>query len=131
MEQRSNYSQLVAELCKSFTPVKLLIEYSSLFHDKKQGIMETVDQYAQDLHSLFNKIYPTVQQGTRESETLGQTVLVNQFVPGPLPEIVKVSKVVLDNYLLKLGLKKLSCNILVLPVQRFQGVRPRYICLVI
>ena len=49
--------------------------------------METVDQYAQDLHSLFNKAYPSVQQGTREAETLGQTVLVNQFVAGFLPEI--------------------------------------------
>ena len=37
MEQRTDYSQLVAELSKRFTPVRLPIEYSSLFHDKKQG----------------------------------------------------------------------------------------------
>ena len=49
--------------------------------------METVDQYAQDLRSLFNKAYPSVQQGTKEAETFRQTVLVNQFVAGLRPEI--------------------------------------------
>ena len=60
--------------------VRLAIEYSSLFHDKKRDTMETVDQYAQDFRSLFNKAYPRIQQGTREAKTFGQTVLVNQFV---------------------------------------------------
>ena len=63
------------------------IVHSSLFHDKKQGARESIDQYAQDLRSLFYKAYPNVQQGTKEAEALAQTVLVNQFVAGLLPEI--------------------------------------------
>ena len=47
-------------------------------------MMETVDQYAQELHSLFNKAYPSSYSytGTKEAETLnfGQTVLVNQLL---------------------------------------------------
>ena len=31
--------------------------------------------------------YPSVQQGTREAEAVGQTILTNQFVAGLLPEI--------------------------------------------
>ena len=87
VEQRTNYSLLVAELQKRFTPVHLTTEHSSLFHDKKQGLTETVDLYAQQLCCLFNKAYPSVQQGTKEAETFGQTVLVNQFVAGLLPAI--------------------------------------------
>ena len=87
MEQCTNYSLLVAELQKRFTPVHLPTEQSSLFHDKKQGLTETVDQYAQQLRFLFNKAYPSIQQGTKEAETFGQTVLVNQFVAGLLPAI--------------------------------------------
>ena len=63
------------------------IVHSSLFHDKKQGATESIDQYAQDLRSLFYKAYPNAQQGTKEAEPLAQTVLVNQFVAGLLPEI--------------------------------------------
>jgi len=36
---------------------------------------------------LFHRAYPSVYQGTKEADTLGQTVLVNQFVAGLLPEI--------------------------------------------
>ena len=87
MEQHTNYSLLVAELQKRFTLVHLPTEHSSLFHDKKQGLTETVDQYAQQLRCLFNKAYPSIQQGTKEAETFGQTVLVNRFVAGFLPAI--------------------------------------------
>ena len=62
----SNYSLLVAKLQKRFTPVHLPTVHSSLFYDKKQ---ETVDQYAQQLRCLFNKAYPSIQQGTKEAET--------------------------------------------------------------
>ena len=84
MEQRTNYSLLVSELQKRFTPIHLPTEHSSLFHDKKQGL---TDQYAQQLRCLFNKAYPSIHQGTKEVETFGQTVLVNQFVAGLLPAI--------------------------------------------
>ena len=59
----------------------------NLFHDKKQGVTESVDIYAQELCTLFHKAYPSVQQGTREAEALGQTILTNQFVAGLLPDI--------------------------------------------
>ena len=81
MEQRTDYSLLVTELKKRFTI------QTNLFHDQKQHVSESVDAYAQELHTLFHKAYPSVQQGTRETETLGQTILTNQFVVGHLPDI--------------------------------------------
>ncbi|XP_065888471.1 uncharacterized protein [Dysidea avara] len=87
MEQRTNYCLLVAELRKRFTPVRLPAIQSSLFHDRRQHASESVDHYAQELRTLFHRAYPSVYQGTREAEALGQTVLVNQFVVGLLPEI--------------------------------------------
>ena len=87
MEQRTNYCLLVAELRKWFTPVRLPAIQSSLFHDRRQHASESVDHYAQELRTLFHRAYPSVYQGTREAEALGQTVLVNQFVVGLLPEI--------------------------------------------
>ena len=87
MEQHTDYSLLVAELKKRFIPVALPAKQSNLFHDKKQGVSESVDIYAQELCTLFHKAYPSVQQGTREAEALGQTILTNQFVAGLLPDI--------------------------------------------
>ena len=87
MEQRTNYCLLVAELRKRFTPVRLPAIQSSLFHDRRQHASESVDNYAQELRTLFHRAYPSVYQGTREAEALGQAVLVNQFVVGLLPEI--------------------------------------------
>ena len=78
---------LVAELQKRFTPVQLQTVQSSLFHDRKQKTGESVDDYAQDLRTLFHKAYPYTQQGTQEAERLGQLVLVNQFVAGLLEDI--------------------------------------------
>ena len=66
------------------------IVHSSLFHDKKQGVTESIiiiDQYVQNLCFLFYKAYPNAQQGIKEAEALGQTVLVKQFVAGFLPTI--------------------------------------------
>ena len=82
MEQRTDYLLLVAEFKKSFIPVILPAIQSNLFHDKKQDVSESVDVYAQELHALFHKAYPSIQQGTREAEALGQTILTNQFVAG-------------------------------------------------
>ena len=87
MEQRTDYSLLVAELKKRFIPVALPAIQSNLFPDKKQDVSESVDAYAQELRTLFHKAYPSVQQGTREAEALGQTILTNQFVVGLLPDI--------------------------------------------
>ena len=60
---------------------------TNLFHDRKQYVSESVDAYAQELRTFFHKAYPSVQQGTRETEALGQTILTNQFVVGLLPDI--------------------------------------------
>ena len=87
IEQRTNYSWLVSELRKQFIPVRLPAIQSSLLHDRKQCVSESVDLYAQELRTLFHRAYPSVYQGTREAEALGQIVLVNQFVAGLLPEI--------------------------------------------
>ena len=48
-QQRTSYSSLVAELSKRFTPVRIQAVQSSLFHERKQGPKESVDDYAQDL----------------------------------------------------------------------------------
>ena len=87
MEQRTDYSLLVVELKKRFTPVTLPAIQTNLFHDQKRHVSESVDAYAQELRTPFHKAYPSVQQGTRETEALGQTILTNQFVVGLLPEI--------------------------------------------
>ena len=87
IQQKTSYVLLVAELQKRFTPVQLQTVQSSLFHDRKQKTGESVDDYAQDLRTLFHKAYPYAQQGTQEAEKLGQLVLVNQFVAGLLEDI--------------------------------------------
>jgi hypothetical protein len=80
--QRGSYSKLVAALNARFTPVVIPAVQTSLFHDRKQGAQETVDSYAQDLRRLFLKAYPAVQQGSKEAEELGKSVLASQFVAG-------------------------------------------------
>ena len=87
IQQKTSYVLLVAELQKRFTPVQLQTVQSSLFHDRKQKTGESVDDYAQDLRTLFHKAYPYAQQGIQEAERLGQLVLVNQFVAGLLEDI--------------------------------------------
>ena len=50
VQQRGNYTTLVAELTKKFTPVRLKAVQSGLFHERKQKVpSESVDTYAQDL----------------------------------------------------------------------------------
>ena len=84
---RASYEELVAELKKRFTPVRIQSVQSSQFHDRRQKQQETVDGYAQDLRKLFYRAYPRAQQGTQELEDMGQSVLTYQFVSGLLPEI--------------------------------------------
>jgi len=50
VQQRRNYTTLVAELTKRFTPVRLKAVQSGLFHERKQKVpSESVNTYAQDL----------------------------------------------------------------------------------
>ena len=81
-EQRSSYSLLVVELQKRFTPVRLTAIQTQLFHDHHQGPKESVDDYAQALRKLFKKAYPGVSRGQPEADSMGQTVLANQFISG-------------------------------------------------
>ena len=87
-QECKNYASLVAQLKKQFTPVRLQAVQSSLCHDRRQKVpKETVDAYAQDLRRLFHLAYPQAQQGTREAEDLGRSVLCYQFVAGLQREI--------------------------------------------
>ena len=55
---------------------------------------ESVDAYAQELHTLFYCAYPQAQQGTQETEQMARTMLANQFAVGLRQDIkVKVAGV--------------------------------------
>ena len=87
LAQRNNYTQLVAELKKRFTLVQLPAIQTQMYHDRKEGPLETVDDFAQELGKLYAKAYAAVTRGTPEAEQVGQTVLANQFVAGLRPEL--------------------------------------------
>jgi len=54
---------------------KITCNKSSLFHARKQDISESVDYYyTQELRTLFHRAYPSVYQGTKEADALGQIV---------------------------------------------------------
>ena len=83
VQQRGNYTTLVAVLTKRFTPVQLKAVQCDLFPERKQKVSsESVDTYAQDLRRLFYLAYPQAQQGTQDAEDMGQSVLCCQFVTG-------------------------------------------------
>ena len=46
-----------------------------------------MDEYAQALRKLFSKAYSTVLRGEPQSNSMGQTVLANQFIAGLRPEL--------------------------------------------
>ncbi len=63
--QKADYDQMVKELTRRFTPVRIPSVQTSLFHERKQGEQESVDSYAQDLKSKFHKDYPQASQGDK------------------------------------------------------------------
>ena len=85
--QTANYTALVAELTKQFTPVHIPAVQTSVFHDRQQKVEESVDSYTQDLRKLFIKAYPMSKQGSKEAKEMGKTVLANQFIVGLVPEL--------------------------------------------
>ena len=85
--QKADYDQLIGALKKRFTPVKLTALQTQMFHSRKQGASESVDDYAQELRKLHSKAYSTTIGGNTEAEKVGQIVLLNQFVSGLRPEI--------------------------------------------
>ena len=86
-EQRSNYTLLVEQLRKRFTPVELTAIQSQRFLDRRQSTKESVDEFAQELKKLFRKAYFSLTKGGTEAEAMGQTVLANQFVSGLRSEL--------------------------------------------
>ena len=80
-KQKSSYQDLVKAFRSRFTPVQLQSVHSSTFHERKQRTDETVDNYAQELCKLFSRAYPAAS-GSEEAETMGKSVLSNQFVSG-------------------------------------------------
>lgn len=79
---KASYDALVAELTRRFVPVRIQSVQSSLFYEWKQATGETVEAYTQDLRKLFNRAYPQKQRGTREAETMAQSVLASEFAAG-------------------------------------------------
>ena len=84
VEQRSSYRLLVEQSARRFTPVQIKSIQSQLFHDQQQKQKETVNEYAEALRKLFSKAYSNL---SGEAETMGQSVLANQFVAGLCPEL--------------------------------------------
>ena len=63
-----------------------------MFHDRRQGEKESVDDYAQELRKLFYKAYPQTMQGATDLKNISKSILCNQFVAGLLPSIkIKVT----------------------------------------
>ena len=46
---------------------------------------ENVDEFAQKLKKLFHKMYSNIAGGGTEAETMGTSVLTNQFISGLQP----------------------------------------------
>ena len=86
-DQRSSYDLLVVALQKRFTPVQLTAVQTQLFHERRQGPRESVDEFAQELRKLFSKAYSRSTRGGPEAEALGQSMLSNQFIVGLRPEL--------------------------------------------
>ena len=70
--QKNSYRELVGALKKRFTPVKLTALQTQMFHSRRQGTNESLDDFAQELCRLHSIA----------SCKVGQVVLVNQFVSG-------------------------------------------------
>jgi len=71
----SLYESLVMALSQGFTPVKIQLVQSGLFHSRRQKVNERVNDYAQDLNRLYQKAYPQTNQGSQEADTMGKAVL--------------------------------------------------------
>ena len=77
-----SYHSLTTKLGKRFTPVRLQVVQTSIFHEHKQRLTESIDDFTHDLLSLLHKAYPCAKQGALEVVGMGQSVLANQFVSG-------------------------------------------------
>ena len=87
--KRTNYELVVQELKTRFTPVRIRSGQTSLFHERKQGKTECIDQYTQELRHLFSHAYLQSTQGNSEAEAMGKSVLASQSFAGLRPELKK------------------------------------------
>ena len=69
--QRSNYDKMVAALRKRFTPVQLTAVQTQLFHSRRQGQKESVDDFAQELRKLHTRAYAAATCANAEAEKVG------------------------------------------------------------
>ena len=67
--------------------MQLTAVQTQMFHERKQGAKETVDEFAQELRKLYTKAYSTVTSGVPQAEEVGQRVLTSQFVAGLRSEL--------------------------------------------
>ena len=80
--QKNDYTQLVAALKKRFIPVVLTALQTQMFHSRRQGPNESVDDFVQELCRLHTRAYVTAIGASPEAEKVVQKVLVNHFVSG-------------------------------------------------
>ena len=73
VQHRSDYGELVKELTRRFTPVRIQAVQCSLFHERKQSGKESVDDFSQDLRKLLAHAYSS-------------TLLVSDQEPSVSPE---------------------------------------------
>ena len=67
--------------------MQLAAVQTQLFHERRQGPRESVDEFAQELRKLFSNAYSRSTRGGPEAEALGEIMLSNQFVVGLRPEL--------------------------------------------
>ena len=85
--QCTRYDTLVGLLTERFTPVRIQSVRSSLFHDRRQSLQESVDAYAQELKRLFYKAYPKASQSHSKTDRLGRYDRSSQFIAGLQPRL--------------------------------------------
>ena len=85
-DQRRIYPLLKEALLKRFTAVHVQSVQGSLFHQRNQRAGETVDEYAQELRTLFRRAYPKLE---RDHEGEGGSVLTLRFIAGLKNKIQK------------------------------------------
>lgn len=85
--QKNDYGKLVSALKKRFTPVKLTALQTQLFHSRRQGADDAVDDFAQKLSRLHSRAYLTATSANAEAKMVGQIILVNHCVSGLRSEL--------------------------------------------
>ena len=67
--------------------MKLAALQTQMFHSRRQGATECVDDFVQDLCQLHSKAYFAAISGSPDAGEVDQIMLVNQFVSGLRSEL--------------------------------------------